>query len=88
VIYSGSCKQGADAFAELLADILAIPNTNRLWFPADWNRYGRGAGLRRNTDIAKSSDVLIACVAADRTGGTEDTIKKFKRLGKTNLILV
>jgi len=30
----------------------------------------------------------MACVAEDRTGGTEDTIKKYLALGKTNLILV
>ena len=40
----------------------------------------RGAGFVRNGDIAKDSDVLIACVAPDRTGGTEDTIKKFLKL--------
>lgn len=34
------------------------------------------------------ADVLIACVAEDRKGGTEDTIKKFQKLGKTQLILV
>ena len=28
-------------------------------------------------DIAEKSDVLVACVTKDRTGGTEDTIKKF-----------
>ncbi len=32
------------------------------------------------TSIIKiNSDILIACVAKDRTGGTEDTIKKFKK---------
>jgi len=36
----------------------------------------------------KGTDVLMACVAEDRTGGTEDTIKKYLALGKTNLILV
>ena len=34
----------------------------------------------RNTLIAQDSDVLIACVAADRKGGTEDTICKWKKL--------
>ena len=50
-----------------------------IWLPADWNKYGKAAGPIRNTDIAKISDVIIACVSEDRTGGTEDTIKKFKK---------
>jgi len=41
----------------------------------------------RNTLIAKDCTVLIACVAEDRTGGTEDTIKKADDLGK-GVILV
>ncbi len=58
-----------------------------LWFPADWEKYGKAAGFIRNSDIAKS-DSIIACVADDRTGGTEDTIKKYLKLGKDKLILV
>jgi hypothetical protein len=48
---------------------------------------GPGAGFLRNTDIAKDADVLIAVVAADRTGGTEDTIRKVQKMGK-RVILV
>jgi hypothetical protein len=51
-----------------------------IWYPADWKKYGRAAGPIRNTDIAKTSNVLIACVAEDRLGGTEDTIKKFRQI--------
>ncbi len=51
-----------------------------LWFPADWKTYGKAAGFKRNTDIALHSDILIAVVADDRTGGTEDTINKWKHL--------
>lgn len=85
IICSGLCPKGADRFAVILSNKYQIGN---LWYPADWKRYGRGAGFRRNTDIAKSSDVLIACVALDRTGGTEDTIRKYKKLGKDRLIIV
>lgn len=51
---------------------------------ADWKRHGRGAGFLRNGDIARDADLLIACVAADRQGGTEDTIGKFLQKGKTS----
>ncbi len=75
-ICSGLCLKGGDRFAVLLAKKY---NTPTLWFPADWERHGRAAGFIRNTDIACESDVLIACVASDRTGGTEDTIKKWMK---------
>jgi hypothetical protein len=48
-----------------------------LIFPANWKKFGRRAGFVRNTDIAKISTKLIAEVAEDRKGGTEDTISKF-----------
>ena len=73
-IVSGGCSQGADAYAEILARRQQVPITI---FYAEWNRLGRRAGFARNGDIAQLADVLIAAVAADRTGGTEDTIRKF-----------
>jgi len=74
VICSGLCPKGADKFALHLSKVY---NTKTLWFPADWKKYGKAAGFKRNTDIAFKSDILIALVSDDRTGGTEDTIKKF-----------
>lgn len=85
-ICSGLCSQGADRFAVRFAKLLNAPT---FWFPADWKLEGKQAGFNRNTHIAMKSDVLIACVAKDRIGGTEDTIRKFMRLkGVKNLIIV
>ena len=87
-IVSGGCRRGADEFAERLARQQGLPI---LIFHANWKKFGRVAGFLRNTDIAVTSDILIACVAKDRKGGTEDTIKKFeKRMDykPKNLILV
>ena len=75
IIVSGGCPKGGDRFAEVLADVHGIPIKI---FKANWS-IGRHAGFLRNTDIAKESDILIACVALNRKGGTEDTIKKFKK---------
>lgn len=80
-IVSGGCPQGGDRFAEILAKQFKVPIKIH---KAEWSVYGRGAGFRRNQYIADDADILIAVVADDRTGGTEDTIKKFKK----ELILV
>lgn len=84
-ICSGLCPKGGDRFAVMLSK---RSNIETIWHPAKWDKHGKAAGFIRNGLIARDSDVLIACVATDRKGGTEDTIKKFKKLGKTNLIIV
>jgi hypothetical protein len=85
-ICSGLCPKGADRFAVIIQKEENIPY---LWFPADWKKYGKKAGFERNIDIAICSDVLIAMVADDRTGGTEDTINKFiEHHGKQDLYII
>ena len=84
-IVSGGCPEGGDRFAEKIAKDMQIPI---LIHYAAWNRLGKGAGFLRNTDIAEDADVLIAVVAPDRTGGTEDTIRKFLRLKRGRVVLV
>jgi len=76
-ICSGGCKSGGDHFAEELASKYRL---KKKIYPANWSKFGKGAGFVRNTEIAEDSDILIACVASDRKGGTEDTIKKFKKM--------
>lgn len=83
-IVSGGCYKGGDRFAEIIAKKHCVPI--KIYY-ANWNKYGKGAGFRRNTNIAEDSDVIIAVVAEDRTGGTEDTIKKAVKMNK-NIILV
>jgi len=76
ILVSGGCPKGADHFAEEIAKEYGMPI---LIFYPNWSAEGRRAGLARNTHIAKRSHVLIACVASDRTGGTEDTIAKWRQ---------
>ena len=82
MIISGGCKRGADRFAEELAEELKIPitifNPEFHLFPN--TRYGKiEAYYARNRKIAEVSDYLIALVAPDRKGGTENTIKYFRQ---------
>jgi len=80
VIVSGLCSKGGDRFAVLLYQKY---RTEKLWFPAEWY-LGKHAGFVRNTEIARWSDYLIACVDPKRKGGTEDTIKKWENFHKDN----
>ena len=88
-IVSGGCTTGGDRFAELIAEKFDLTQTNGglIIFPADWKKYGKRAGFLRNTDIANTADVLIAVVASDRKGGTEDTIRKASKLHKQIIIV-
>lgn len=78
-LVSGGCPLGGDRFAEMIAKARGLTITIHC---PDWNGLGRRAGFARNTSIARDADVLIAVVAEDRTGGTEDTIRKAQSLGK------
>ena len=88
-IVSGGCPEGGDAFAEKIARDFGIPilifhaRWNHRWYEAEKmfiRKFNKAAGFIRNTPIAENSDVLIACVHPDRTGGTEDTIGKYEKI--------
>lgn len=48
---------GADIHGETVARSMGIPVAR---FPADWEQYGRSAGVRRNAQMAQYADALIA----------------------------
>ena len=54
VIIEGECR-GADKLARKVAEELGylVKDKTILPFPADWNRYGNGAGHIRNTQMLK-----------------------------------
>ena len=76
-IVSGGCPQGGDAFAEVIAKKFEVPI--KIYY-AQWKKYGKSAGFKRNSDIAMDSTDIIALVASDRTGGTEDTLTKARKM--------
>src|SRR5574343_329550 len=84
-IVSGGCPYGADRFAE---EIAKIYGKTIIIHYTDWIKIGKSACFIRNNKIAEDADVLIAVVSDDRTGGTEDTIKKYLKLCKKDLILI
>lgn len=76
VIVSGGCKKGADKFAKDFAETRGLQYIEFLPdLTAVKTRYDAiGRYYARNKLIADSSDILIALVAEDRRGGTENTI--------------
>lgn len=89
VLVSGGCPHGADRFAEELAEELGLEII--IYYPDMTGVDSRGSYAKacyaRNKLIAQKSDVLIACVAPDRKGGTENTIKEFIKKDKCNYAL-
>mgnify|MGYP001025382263 CR=1 FL=1 len=56
MIVSGGCKFGADALAERYA---ASRGLELKIFYADWQRYGRSAGVIRNRALVKFCDFVV-----------------------------
>jgi hypothetical protein len=94
IICSGGCPKGGDRFAEIIMDRLNLPKKERIIHypkkPPKGSPYFKyvESNFNRNTLIAKDSDILIACVNLTKDGGTEDTIKKYLKLGKNKLYKV
>ena len=56
-IVSGAYYRGADKLGEKYAIEKGFKLTK---FPADWNKFGRAAGPKRNEQMANYADALIA----------------------------
>lgn len=63
--------RGVDKAGKDWAEIVGIPVK---MFPADWNKFGRGAGHIRNEEMAVYADALIA-VWDGKSPGTANMIK-------------
>lgn len=76
-IVSGGAK-GADTLAAQFAAEMDIP---LLVFKPDYQKYGRGATLVRNTQIIENAEVVFAFWDG-QSKGTKDSITKAKKLQK------
>jgi hypothetical protein len=56
VILSGLAR-GVDTWAKQAADTLGVEVEE---YPADWDRYGKGAGYRRNEEMIGDADMVFA----------------------------
>ena len=80
-IVSGGAR-GVDALGERYARDHNIPCKR---FPANWDRYGRSAGPRRNRDMAEYGDMLIAFTSGGP--GTENMIRQMQTVQKPVVII-
>lgn len=75
-IVSGGAK-GADLLGERYANESGIPCKI---FPADWEKYGKGAGYKRNSEMAVYANCLIAFWNGE-SRGTRHMINTAKKHG-------
>ena len=76
-IVSG-CATGIDSNAIEFANHHKIPLKR---FPADWDRYGKLAGPRRNLEMAEYSDCLLL-IWDNKSRGSANMKARMKGLGK------
>lgn len=82
-VVSGGAR-GVDKMGEVIAEANNLPLKR---FPADWNSYGKGAGLIRNRDMAYYADALVA-VWDGRSTGTKHMIDYMKKLNKPVFVYI
>lgn len=67
--------KGVDTLGEQWANINSVAVKR---FPADWNKYGRGAGPVRNRQMSEYGDALIA-IWDGKSRGTENMIEEARK---------
>jgi hypothetical protein len=70
------CARGADKFGESWAEYNKIPIK---YFPADWEKYGKKAGVARNAEMSIYGEGLIAFLHS-KCIGTRNMIKQAEKL--------
>lgn len=65
------CARGADRVGELFAEMRQIPVDK---YPADWDTYGKRAGIIRNSQMANVAQGLVA-LWDEKSPGTRNMIE-------------
>lgn len=76
-IVSGGAR-GADRLGEQLAEAYNLKLTV---MNADWDKYGKGAGYRRNAEMAKYADACIVFMKREGSKGSQHMIDLAKKEG-------
>jgi hypothetical protein len=82
LVVSGGAK-GADSLGEEYANANKIPT--KIFLP-DWDKYGKSAGMLRNSDIINEAEIVVAFWDGE-SKGCKDAIAKANKLNKKVLII-
>ena len=77
IVLSGTCR-GADKLGELYASKHSLTIK---FYPPEWSKYGKGAGVIRNQEMAEYCDVII-CFWDGKSKGTKALIDYGNKLKK------
>jgi predicted Rossmann-fold nucleotide-binding protein len=69
------CARGVDTAGEVWAKKNNIPVKK---FPADWEKFGKSAGYRRNQQMAKYADAVVLFPGGKGTGHMYDIAKRME----------
>jgi hypothetical protein len=84
-IVHGGCPTGVDYDAGITAETHCFGVESH---PADWDRYGRAAGPKRNEEMAAlGADLCLAFPSAAGSPGTWDMIRKAVKHGIKTIIM-
>ena len=83
----GDCPTGIDASAAVFALRNSDLVTN-VFYTADWEKYGRAAGPKRNEQMSESgADLCLAFPSRTRSPGTRDMIRRAVAHGIKTIII-
>ncbi len=78
IIVISGCARGADVLGERYAEENGFQVEKH---PADWKKYGRSAGPKRNKEMAQVADMVV-CFWNGKSRGTKSMIEYAKEFGK------
>lgn len=93
-LIEGCCPTGADHIASVFFDdYINSDGKHHLHFPADWNRYGKAAGLKRNQQMLDEGKPDVVFAFKQRfnwkmdKGGTEDMVRRANLAGVPTYVI-